>query len=288
MAEKLQTIGEIRHRLIEMLAVGLPPAEARSLTTAIIAEYTGMGGASQLAFDDRQPGREATERIMEAARRAAAGEPLQYITGKTLFCGHPIRVGPGVLIPRPETEEMTMIIINEEDGLTGEITDLCTGSGCIALALSLALPGAVVTAADNSEAALAAARINISSNGAEVALLKADILHDPPSLLPAADLIVSNPPYVTMSEQPMMRANVLGHEPHEALFVPDSNPLIYYHAIRRIADERLRPGGRLWLEVNESHAGATASLLKREIYGEVKIMEDFRGKRRFVKATKHG
>jgi release factor glutamine methyltransferase len=285
-AEKLQTISEIRLRVTEMLKEGWPAEEAAALASAIIREYTGMGRAAQLAFGERMQDGDAAARIMNAAARAAAGEPLQYITGNTEFCGHTIEVGPGVLIPRPETEEMTLMIIGENSGFSGSATDLCTGSGCIAIALSLAFPDATVSATELSPAALATARSNISLTGATVNLVAADILHDNPAHVPLSDIIVSNPPYVTISEKKMMHRNVIDHEPHQALFVPDDDPLIYYQAIARIAALRLLPGGRLWLEINENYGRETASLFSASLYQEVKVIRDIRGKERFIRAEK--
>jgi len=285
-AEKVQTISEIRLRITEMLKEGWPAEEAAALASAIIQEYTGMGRAAQLAFGERIPDGDAAARISDAVARAAAGEPLQYITGSTEFCGHRIEVRPGVLIPRPETEEMTLMIIGENNGFSGSATDLCTGSGCIAIALSLAFPYAAVTATELSQAALETARSNISRTGASVSLLAADILLDHPSHVPMSDLIVSNPPYVTMGEREAMHRNVLDHEPHEALFVPDDDPLLYYRAIAGIAAERLLPGGTLWLEVNENQAGETAGLFDVSHYRRVQVIRDILGKERFVKAEK--
>ncbi|MDM8003494.1 MAG: peptide chain release factor N(5)-glutamine methyltransferase [Bacteroidota bacterium] len=288
MAGKVQTISEIRRRITEMLGAGWPAEEAAALASAILLEYTGMGRAAQMAFGDRVPDAGAAARIEDAAVRAAAGEPLQYIFGYTEFCGHRIEVGPGVLIPRPETEEMTVMIIRENGGFTGPVTDLCTGSGCIAIALSLALPGAVVTATDLSDQALAVAQRNIRRTGAAVNLVRADILNDDPANMPMSNVIASNPPYVTEREKAAMHRNVLDHEPHEALFVPDKDPLIYYRAIAAVAEARLLPGGTVWLEVNENLAKETAALFAQLQYREVKIIRDIRGKERFVKVEKHG
>lgn len=288
MAGKVQTISEIRRRITEMLGAGWPAEEAAALASAILLEYTGMGKAAQMAFSDRIPDSAAAARIEDAAVRAAAGEPLQYITGYTEFCGHRIEVEPGVLIPRPETEEMTMMIIRENAGFTGTVTDLCTGSGCIAIALSLAFPGAAVTATDLSDAALTVALRNIRRTGAAVNLVRADILNDDPMQMPASDILVSNPPYVTVHEKTAMHRNVLDHEPHEALFVPDEDPLIYYRAIAAVAGARLLPGGTLWLEVNENLAKETAALFAPPLYCEVKVIRDIRGKERFVKAEING
>jgi len=262
------------------------PAEADALASAIIMEYTGMNRAAQMAFGDRQPEHGARERILVAAARASEGEPLQYITGYTDFCGQRIGVEPGVLIPRPETEEMTLMIIGENKGYKGTVTDLCTGSGGIAIALSLAFPGATVVATDISPAALRVAAGNISATGASVTLAESDIFSDDLSVIPVSGIIVSNPPYVTESEKMAMHANVLEHEPHEALFVPDNDPLVFYRRIAEIAAERLAAGGTLWLEVNESLASETAGLFGSDIYREVRIIKDIRGKQRFIKAEK--
>ena len=288
MAVKLQTVSEISRHIAELLQESWPRHEAGALAAAIILEYTGMGRAAQLAFGDRIPDRAAAERILEAAARAAAGEPLQYIFGYTEFCGHRLEVGPGVLIPRPETEEMTLMIIHENRGFRGTLTDLCTGSGCIAIALSLAFPGAKATATDLSATALETARRNITGLGASVTLLKSDLLGENRiSDIPDSNIIVSNPPYVTAREKEAMHRNVLEHEPREALFVPDDDPLVYYRAIARVAEERLLPGGTLWLEINENLAAGTAALFTPALYWQVRVIRDIRGKERFIKAEKH-
>lgn len=288
MAGNLQTISEIRHNVSGMLQRLWPEKEADAMATAIIKEYTGIDTARQLAFGDRIADPEAADRIMTAARRASAGEPLQYIFGYTLFCGHRIAVEPGVLIPRPETEEMVSLIIRENRGFTGTAADLCTGSACIAIALSLAFPDATILATDNSDKALQVAAHNISSTGAAVQLSKADVLTQEPAALPVSNIIVSNPPYVTESEKGAMHINVLDHEPHDALFVTDADPLVYYRHIIAVADAALAPRGCLWLEVNESYADKTARLLCQDIYRDIKVIEDIRGKKRFVKAEKNG
>lgn len=288
MAEKVQTISDIQRHIIPMLGRLWPAEEAAALASSIILEYTGMNRGAQLAFGDRKPGKEQLERIFAAAGRAAAGEPLQYILGYTIFCGQRIEVERGVLIPRPETEEMTAMIISENPGFTGTVTDLCTGTGCIAIALSAAFPEATVAAAENSCAALRTAARNIQLTGTSVQLIEADILSQAPETVPASDIIVSNPPYVRRSEMKAMHRNVTEYEPHEALFVPDDDPLLYYRAIADIADARLEPGGALWLEVNEQLAAETAALLHSNIFEEISIIKDIMDKERFIKAVRHG
>ncbi len=288
MAEKLQTISDIQRHLSLLLGRLWPPDEAAALASSIILEYTGMSRGAQMAFGDRTAEKEQLEKILAAAGRAAAGEPLQYIFGYTLFCGQRIEVESGVLIPRPETEEMTAMIIAENSGFAGTVTDLCTGSGCIAIALSAAFPEATVMATENSPAALRVAARNINLTNTSVRLITSDILSQPPETVPVSDIIVSNPPYVRSSEMSEMHPNVTEHEPHEALFVPDSDPLLYYRSIAAIADARLEPGGVLWLEVNGQLAAETATLLHRDIYEDISIIKDIRGKERFIKAVRHG
>jgi release factor glutamine methyltransferase len=288
MAEKLQTISDIQRHLSLMLGHLWPPKEAAALASSIIMEFTGMNRGAQLAFGDRTADRQQLEKILAAAGRAAAGEPLQYILGYTIFCGERIEVGNGVLIPRPETEEMTAMIIEENPFFSGTVTDLCTGSGCIAIALSGAFPEATVVAVENSPPALRTAARNIQLTGTSVQLIEADILSQAPETVPMSDIIVSNPPYVRRSEMGAMHPNVREYEPHEALFVPDNDPLLYYRAIAAIADARLEPGGVLWLEVNEQLAAETASLLCRDNYENISIIKDIREKERFIKAVRHG
>ena len=258
------------------------------MASVIIGEYTGMGSARQLAFGDQGADPETVRMVLSAAGRAAEGEPLQYIFGYTMFLGHRIEVGPGVLIPRPETEELTSLIISENKGFKGLATDICTGSGCIAIALSLAFPEATVYGADNSQKALRTAARNVIANGAGVSLIPLDILSQPSGAIEQSNLIVSNPPYVTESEKGMMHVNVTDHEPHEALFVPDSDPLLFYRYLVKTADERLAADGSIYLEANEAFAEEAARLFNPSRYREIKVMADIRGKQRFIKAVKNG
>jgi release factor glutamine methyltransferase len=286
MADKLQTITDIHRYITGMLSGLWPSREAGAMASAIITEYTGMSRAAQMAFGDRKPDEDQNEKMQSAAVRASKGEPLQYIFGYTTFCGHRIGVMKGVLIPRPETEEMACMIIEGNKGFRGTVTDLCTGSGCIAIALSLAFPESMVFAMDNSPAALKVAAENTELNGASVTVISTDILTVDPLSVPRSDIIVSNPPYVTAGEKSGMHINVIGHEPHEALFVPDTDPMIYYRSIIAIADRRLATKGSLWLEVNENLAEETARLPDRKIYSEVRVIEDISGKKRFLKTEK--
>ena len=224
--------------------------------------------------------------------------PVQHIIGYTDFCGCRIKVDPDVLIPRPETEEVVDWCIHQlleptaktpslnQPGHPASILDLCTGSGCIAIALKKALPEAEVTAVDLSSAALAIARQNATENGTEVNFLHADILAPLPFHLSPLTLIISNPPYVMESERETMSRNVLEYEPETALFVPDRDALCFYRAIATIAAQWLAPDGLLVVEINEQLADNTCRLL-REKGLEPEVRQDFRGKDRCIVARRN-
>ena len=288
MTEKIQTITEIHNHLKGMFASSWHAEEAGAMARLIIEEYTGIGGARQMAFGDILPDASAVEKIFHAAVRASSGEPLQYIFGHTTFCGVHINVRPGVLIPRPETEELTLLAIRENDGFNDTVLDLCTGSGCIAVALSAAFPEAEVHASEKYDTALNIARENATLNNTKVNFIQADILKEDPGIYPASRLIVSNPPYVRESEKKLMHMNVVEHEPHQALFVPDSDPLLFYRAIARIAEKRLLAGGLLYLEINEALSSQTSYLFLNHHFSDVQIIDDIRGKKRFLKARRNG
>ena len=287
MAEKIQTITEIRNALRSRFAAKWAKDEAEAMATLIISEYTGISAARQLAYGSDNPEQQTVALIMGAAERALASEPLQYIFGYTTFCAHRFSVMPGVLIPRPETEEMTAMIISENRGFRGTAMDLGAGSGCIAVTIALAFNGATVYAADNSKKALRTITENADANNARISVLDIDILRSPLTGFPACDLIVSNPPYVRESEKEFMRENVIKYEPHEALFVPDSDPLLFYRRICEIASATLSPGGLVYLEINESLASETSRVFSEKKFTGITVSEDINGKKRFIKARKY-
>lgn len=286
MAEKVQTIKEIRQRLTGLVALHTSPREAGAIATVIIEEFTGMGGARQMAFGTETVDDSTATMIFAAAERAVSGEPLQYILGYTLFCGHRIEVAPGVLIPRPETEELTSIIISENRGFSGIATDLCTGSGCMAISVSCEFPDAKVYATDLSDTALHFTAHNADINNVSLNIFKADLLKAPVEMFPICNMIFSNPPYVLESEAVLMHKNVVEHEPHEALFVPDNDPLIFYRSIAVLAGHRLLKNGRLYLEINESLGKELTQLFTDKGFRDIKILEDIKGKQRFLTAKK--
>ena len=211
--------------------------------------------------------------------------PIQHIIGHTDFCGCRIAVSPAVLIPRPETEEMVLWVTEGERQRVERVLDLCTGSGCIAIALKKKYPEAEVTAVEISEKALSTARQNAEANGVEVQFVQGDVmdeaLHIP---LSSYRLIISNPPYVMERERFSMQPNVLDYDPALALFVPDDDPLRFYKAIAAIAQRHLTKDGLLVVEINEALADETSALLAAQGFRAV-IHVDFRGKPRWISAV---
>ncbi|WP_025764277.1 peptide chain release factor N(5)-glutamine methyltransferase [Dyadobacter tibetensis] len=216
-------------------------------------------------------------------------EPVQHIIGSTEFCGLEFRVSSSVLIPRPETEELVRMVTRDyaEPDQDIEILDIGTGSGCIAIVLARFLPHVKVHAWDVSDEALEVARENARQLIADVEFAKQDMLNVSfplPGNTQKFDCLVSNPPYVTYSEQEHMRPNVLRFEPHEALFVEDSDPLLFYKAIADFGRHHIKPNGRCYVEINEHFGTETKAVFEERGYQNVEILRDIHGKDRFVRA----
>ena len=226
----------------------------------------------------------AQERITEIISRLRRGEPLQYVVGNTRFHGHRFKVTPAVLIPRPETEQLVDLIIDENTASDLRVLDMGTGSGCIAISLARALKFAQVDALDVSRDALAVARDNASALKVSVRFFESDMLLPQPRA--SYDIIVSNPPYVCWSEREAMERHVKDFEPGQALFVPDSDPLLFYKAIVPYAARSLEQGGRLYLEINRRFGAEVKSLLEDGGFDEVRIIEDSYGNTRFAAAMR--
>ncbi len=254
--------------------------EARAVTAFVCEGRLGLRFTDVIVEPDAPcPLREELASLTAEIRDR---RPAQYIAGSALFRNMKFTVREGVLIPRPETEELVGLIEAEhgaEEGL--RVLDIGTGSGCIAVSLALALPRSRVTGIDISDTALATASENARRLGAGVRFERLDILDDEGPQGPY-DIVVSNPPYVTRSERAQMPPNVLWHEPHRALFVPDDDPLLFYRAIAEKGRTVLAPGGRLWFEINERFGPQTVRLLENEGYADVRLREDLFGKPRTV------
>ena len=283
---------ELWHRLTHIYDAGEAKAIVRwVLDVRFDMSWTDIlcGKVTELSAHDQTE----LEKIM---LRLEKGEPVQYIIGVADFCGRQFHVEPGVLIPRPETEELCRMVIEEREisqkgqSPLCEILDIGTGSGCIVITLALELPDAKVTAWDISDDALRIASANAKALGASVTFQHHDALDSSlftlHSSLPKWDFIVSNPPYICRKEADGMDKNVLGYEPHEALFVPDDDPLLFYRAIARYATKALKPNGNLFFEINPLYADGLTQLLGEMLCYNAEIFKDQFGKPRFLKATK--
>ena len=308
--------------LCQRLASVYDMDEARAVVRLLLGERFGLSMAdilcdkvTELSADDRTE----LEKMMH---RLENGEPVQYVLGYATFCGRRFRVSPDVLIPRPETEELCQWLISgvqefgssgvqdgEERGTRNEdapshprtptpsILDIGTGSGCIAVTLAAEWPEAQVSAWDISEKALKIARENAERNGANVDFEQVDILNSfniQPSTLniqhptpntqhPTFNILISNPPYVCESEKAAMERNVLQHEPHLALFVPDDDPLRFYRAIAEFARHALKPNGWLFFEINPAYADDIVQMLQEMQFEQVTLKTDSFGKKRFLR-----
>ena len=263
-----------------------PEREAQAIAALVVEHLLGLDSPLQRLMAAQQPVPPAALAALPTlTARLLAHEPVQYVLGTAYFDGMALEVTPATLIPRPETEELVQIITQAYPATAApRVLDVGTGSGCLALALARALPQAQVLAVDISAEALAVARRNAARYAPQVAFQQVDILLSlPDGLAPGTlDVLVSNPPYVRQCERPTMRANVLAWEPATALFVPDNDPLLFYCRLAEIGALLLRPGGGIYLEINEALGDETAALLVAQGFGEVAVLPDMFGKARMV------
>lgn len=214
-------------------------------------------------------------------KKLKQGEPIQYVVGTVDFFGLKLRVNPSVLIPRPETEELVKLIITENDLANSEILDIGTGSGCIAISLKKLRPQWKVSALDVSVNTLNTAEQNARLNETHIQFEKCDILHSYPLHGPF-DIIVSNPPYVLDSDKTEMSDQVLKHEPHQALFVPDTDPLLFYRRILDIMPQILKPEGKIYFEIHESKGIEMRKLAEKYPVRNIHLYQDMQGKDRML------
>ena len=266
-----------------------PEQEIRAILYRLFDHLLGWSRATVHLNKGRFLEAQVYFRFLEALRRLNQGEPIQYIIGSTEFCGLILKVQPGVLIPRPETEELAILVTRENQRLRDQkisILDLGSGSGCLALAMKRAFPNAMVTGIEKFHNALDIARQNAAANGLEVAFWEGDILHPVTLQLPTSfHIILCNPPYIPESEKDNMSSHVVDHEPEHALFVPDDRPLIFYEAIASIAVDHLKPTGLLYVEIHDKHGETTANLFRKNGFSVVEVIRDVYGKNRFVRAS---
>lgn len=271
---------------LEKLAGIYPDTEIKSITTLVLGHVTGLKPFEQSLNGNTNIPNELFKSVENILARLINCEPVQYVLGYTEFYGLPFNVAPGVLIPRPETEELVHLIKREVSPLNGSLIDIGTGSGCIAISLANQLPDWQIYATDFSQAALDIATLNAQQNKVKVQFALSDLFTDnqPFGSEVFFDVVVSNPPYVTHSEKQYMHANVLNFEPDTALFVPDNDALRYYRQLARFANERLKPQGRLYVEINEHFGAETLDLFLSNGFKSGQIINDMQGKARIVRA----
>ena len=275
--------------LCKSLASRYPEREAKAVIRYLLEVGYGLSMADIISGTSESiPADEMGKNL----RRLLNGEPVQYVIGKAEFGGRIFRVTPDVLIPRPETYELCQWLEEEERGKRKEerdlsILDIGTGSGCIAITLALDMPQAKVEAWDISADALTVARENAQELQAKVKFEQVDVL----SSLPAQGglgwvSIISNPPYICQKEAVEMEQHVLDHEPHQALFVPDEDPLLFFRAIARLGQKALHKDGRLYFEINPAYHQELTEMLDKMGYSEIETRKDLFGNNRMIKAKR--
>lgn len=283
-------ISELKKYFHEQLSGLYPSEEIQSFFYILSEEYLNLSRVNIALNPETEVSANDYDKFQIALFKLNNHEPIQYIIGEAEFYGLPFKVNKYTLIPRPETEELIDYIISNHKTTTQHseptsILDIGTGSGCIAVSLAKNLSNAKVSALDISEKAIQVATENAKINNVKVDFFQADIIKV--TALPEHyDIIVSNPPYVRELEKEMMQENVLRHEPDSALYVTNSDPLLFYRSISRLAKIHLKPGGKLFFEINEYLADEMIQLLKDEGFKKIEVKKDIFGKDRMMKCFK--
>lgn len=259
--------------------------EVSALLRIVCCDLLGQAPTDYYLGKDIALSPKKEQELEDILQRLSRFEPLQYIEGRTLFLGREFWVAPGVLIPRPETEELVELMLKEIPA-DARILDVGTGSGCIAISLAKELPDTLVTAWDVSPEALSVARVNARKLQANVRFVECDVLACQVDEVGLYDVIVSNPPYVTEAEKADMEPNVLQWEPSLALFVPDDDPLRFYRRIAVLGRDMLADGGRLYFEINRAYGREMVEMLRAMGYVGVRVEKDLSQNDRFVIAEK--
>ena len=279
------SLQEIKIFLKQKLASKIDAVELSSLMGMLIEAVTGWNRMQQIVNVNTELSKEQQAQIELYAEQLLSGKPIQYILGKAWFMGNELMVNEHVLIPRPETEELVEWIISYANIMnkTLSIIDIGTGSGCIPIALKLALPLFSLTGLDISKEALAVAEINANNVKASIEWIEQDILNTA-ALDNTYDIIVSNPPYIPIREKANMQEQVVGFEPSIALFVSNEDPLIFYKAIAKMAKQNLSTNGQLFFEIHYDQGKAILALLD-ELNFHAELRQDSYGKNRMIRAS---
>lgn len=280
------TIFDVSQQIKAKLSNLYPSTEIESFIFMIYQHVLDLSSAQTLAYPEKEVALENLTAIFQIIQRLEKVEPIQYILGYTEFYDCKLRVKPGVLIPRPETEELVYWILNDNPDGKLQVIDIGTGSGAIPIALSSNRREWEMHAIDVSEAALNIAIENAETNEVKIKFHKLDVLQGQLPGNDCFDIVISNPPYVTHKEKQLMQNNVLEYEPHLALFVEDDDPLLFYRRIAELAMDRLNKKGQLFFEINEQFGQETCELLKHIGFEHVVLKKDLDGKDRMIKAIK--
>lgn len=283
------TIHAANNRLLFQLYHIYDNSEAANIADLVMENITGWKRIDRIIHKEVTFSRPMESTLEKYISELLDHKPVQYVLKEAWFAGLKFIVNENVLIPRPETEELAGWIISTARSLPGtsiSILDIGTGSGCLAVAIKKKLPGSAVFACDISTAALEVAKQNADLHSAEVVFIEADILDRKQwNDFPYFDFIISNPPYIPISQKQQMNENVVLHEPHPALFVTDEDPLVFYRAIATFSKEKLLPGGYVFVEIHEDLYAATAEIFTAAGFGDVEINKDMQGKNRMIRAN---
>lgn len=281
---KICEVSQLMHQRLDAI---YGPTEVAAITRMVMEQVLNYSPVDTVLRAQNDAPEFFDARLADIIGRLEHNEPIQYVLGVATFHGHRFRVTPATLIPRPETEQLVDLIVDDHSGREDlRVMDVGTGTGCIAISLARALKFPQVTAIDVSADALAVAHANAQDLKVRVRFVQADVLTMPLWQSQSLDIVVSNPPYVCLAERAQMERNVLDYEPAQALFVPDDDPLLFYRAIARQAAQALAPGGRLYLEVNRRFAHDVAALLTTAGFIDARVHRDAYGNDRFVTAQK--
>ncbi|AXY78072.1 peptide chain release factor N(5)-glutamine methyltransferase [Paraflavitalea soli] len=287
------TIQEGQQDLTRQLGTAYEPREAAQIADWVMENLSGLKKIDRLLHKQKRLTPEQDKLLEKYKAQLLEHTPVQYVLHEAWFYGLKLYVDEQVLIPRPETEELVEWVVAEVDNRQSAIgsrqlviLDIGTGSGCIPIALKKKLPGATVYGCDVSKGALGVSRQNARNLAAAVEFLLVDFLQvDQWAVLPMADIIVSNPPYIPVKDKATMHANVLEHEPHLALFVENDDPLLFYRNIARFAQGKLLPAGRIYVEIHEDLGAATVQVFQEHGFAVV-LKKDMQGKDRMIRAMK--
>jgi len=288
----MKTIKDVFTTFKQGLAGIYDAQETEAITLMVLTEILNSSKATIKAFPENELTLTQQEEANSVLTQLKTGKPLQYALGYAEFYGLKFMVTPATLIPRPETEELVEWAIEsvgsgQRAAANINILDIGTGSGCIAISLKKNLPATQVSAIDISPGALNIAKENALLNDVKVSFIEADILNLKSEIeISKFEIIVSNPPYVTLDDKKQMHTNVTDFEPHTALFVPEDDPLLFYRAIADFALTNLTDNGLLFFEINESLGKETVELLEDKGFKNVELRQDMSGRDRMIKAQK--